>query len=547
MNCFRISCLFLCLFLSSSAPVVQVEVSQYQLPVLKGKNDNPIIKIKLSNVQEGEKITHIELSTNGTTSIKDIKTIRLFYYGKDSVPGNPMSDKGKLISSTSIIKNEITLRSDQLLAKGDNYFWISYELNDAAGLYNLVDAQVMEIGLGTMTIKPTLKQNTLRQRLGVAVRTHMKDGIHTSRIPGLVTTNKGTLIATFDARRDSGRDLQGNIDIGIHRSEDGGNTWKPLQIAMDMGKWGGLPEKFNGVSDACILVDKNSNAIYIAGLWMHGVINEEGKWLENLTNESTDWNHQWKTKGSQPGFGVKETSQFMIVKSTDDGKTWSKPVNLTKMIKKEEWWLLAPAPGHGITLKDGTLVFPTQGRDKKGKGFSNITYSKDHGKTWKTSSPASVESTTENMGAELEDGSILLSMRSGANKGRMVGNGRIMSITKDLGETWSVHPTSRNALIEPGCMASLIRHDYIQDGQRKSLLLFSNPDSKTTRNRISIKQSLDNGMSWPLDRVVRLDDFSGRGYSCLTSIDKETIGIFYESSQADIIFQAIKLKDLLSK
>ena len=546
MNCFRISFLFLCLFLRSFTPAVQVEVSQYQLSVLKGKSNNPIIKIKLSNVEEGEKINHIVLNTNGTTDLKDIKTIRLFYYGKDSVPGNPMSGKGKLISAATTINNQITLKSDQLLVKGDNYFWVSYELNDGAGLYNLMDAQVVEVGLGTMVIKPTAKQDTLRQRLGVAVRTHLKDGIHTSRIPGLVTTNKGTLIATFDARRDSGRDLQGNIDIGIHRSEDGGNTWKSLQIAMDMGEWGGLPEKFNGVSDACILVDKNSNAIYIAGLWMHGVINEEGKWLENLTNESADWNHQWKTKGSQPGFGVKETSQFMIVKSTDDGKTWSKPINLTKMIKKEEWWLLAPAPGHGITLKDGTLVFPTQGRDKKGKGFSNITYSKDHGKTWKTSNPASIESTTENMAAELEDGSILLTMRSGANKGRMVGNGRIMSITKDLGETWSVHPTSRNALIEPGCMASLIRHDYIQDGKQKSLLLFSNPDSKTTRNRISIKQSLDNGMSWPSNKVIRLDDFSGRGYSCLTSVNKETIGIFYESSQADIIFQAIKLKDLLS-
>jgi len=316
-----------------------------------------------------------------------------------------------------------------------------------------------------------------------------------------------------------------------------------LQIAIDMKEWGGLPQKFNGVSDACILVDKNSNAIYIAGLWMHGVKNAEGKWLEGLTNESKDWNHQWKTRGSQPGFGVKESSQFMIVKSTDDGKTWSEPVNLTTMGKKEEWWLWAPAPGQGLTMKDGTLVFPTQGRDKNGKGFSNLTYSKDGGKTWKATNPAGKESTTENMAAELSDGSILLTMRSGANKGRMEGNGRVMAVTKDLGENWTAHPGSRKALIEPGCMASIIRHDYSVKGMKKSVLFFSNPDSKTARNRMTIKYSIDDGATW--STALLLDEFNSRGYSCLTSIDSETIGIFYESSQADIAFQAVKLTDLI--
>ncbi len=78
-----------------------------------------------------------------------------------------------------------------------------------------------------------------------------------------------------------------------------------------------------------------------------------------MTEDSTRWIHQWQAKGSQPGFGVKETSQFLITKSTDDGLTWSEPVNKT-LLKEKEWWLFAPAPGHGITLSDGTLVFPTQ-------------------------------------------------------------------------------------------------------------------------------------------------------------------------------------------
>src|SRR3546814_7639609 len=130
----------------------------------------------------------------------------------------------------------------------------------------------------------------------------------------------GTRLDVFDARRDTGRDLQGDIDIGLHRSTDGGNSWEPIRIPMDMGEWGGLPEKFNGVSDACILVDQNSDAIYIAGLWMYGVLDTEGNWVEGLNEQSDDWNHQWRNKASQPGFDVKQTSQFMIVRSTDEDR-----------------------------------------------------------------------------------------------------------------------------------------------------------------------------------------------------------------------------------
>ena len=68
-----------------------------------------------------------------------------------------------------------------------------------------------------------------------------------------------------------------------------------------------------------------------------------------MTQDSTRWIHQWHAKGSQPGLGVKETCQFLITKSVDDGLTWSDPVNITAQTKKPEWWLYAPAPGHGIT------------------------------------------------------------------------------------------------------------------------------------------------------------------------------------------------------
>ncbi len=92
-------------------------------------------------------------------------------------------------------------------------------------------------------------------------------------------------------------------------------------------------------------------------------------------------------------------------------------------------------------------------------------------------------------------------------------------------------------------MASIIRHDYTKNGVKKSVLLFCNPDSKIARNFITLKMSSDDGMTW--EKKILLDEWKGRGYSCLTSIDEETIGILYESSQADLVFQAVKLKDLL--
>jgi len=526
---------------------IQISEFQFQLPVLKLKVNNPIIRVKIVSPSEGMVLSNLSIDTDGTTDLADIKAARLYYYGGDSMPGNMETTKARLVSSIDNIQDKLQFNEEQVLKKGDNYFWLSYELNDNADLHNFVDAKLLSAQVEGKRFKPNKKENKIKQRIGVAVRKHKQDNVHTSRIPGLATTNKGTLIAVFDARYDSGRDLQGHMDIGIHRSEDNGNTWQPLQITMDMGEWGDLPEKFNGVSDASILVDKNSDAIYIAGLWMYGVINSEGKWVEGLTKESDEWNHQWRTKGSQPGYGVKETSQFLIVKSTDDGKTWSDPVNITKMGKKEEWWLWAPAPGQGITLKDGTLVFPTQGRDKTGEAFSNITYSKDGGKTWKSSEPAINESTTECMAVELSDGSVMLNMRANSNKGRLDNtNGRAIAVTKDLGENWTVHPTSHNALIEPVCMASIISHKYQVGKNDHSVLLFSNPNSKTKRHNMTIKYSHDDGMTWSDSSSLLLDEFNSRGYSCLTSIDSETVGILYESSQADMVFQSIKLKDLLN-
>jgi len=520
--------------------IATISNTQKHIPVLALKSDVFVLQVKLEVESPSTyTIKKIKIDLDGTSDINDIKSLKLIYTGTGS--SSIERQYGKLSEAS----NAVIIEDELFISKPVSYFKLLVTLKDSIDLLHKINARCEQIVTDAGEIVSAGSTELKGLRVGVALRQHNDDGVHTYRIPGLTTSNNGTLLAIYDVRRESARDLQGNIDIGLMRSYDGGSSWEPLQIVLDRGEWGGLPEKFNGISDACILVDENTNTIFVAGLWMYGVLDENGKWIEGLTESSTAWNHQWKNKATQPGFDVKQTSQFLITKSTDDGKTWSEPVNLTRMCKKEEWWLWAPAPGHGITLEDGTLVFPTQGRDATGHSFSNITWSKDGGETWQTSNAAS-SGTTENMIVQLADGSILLNARYGQNRGDMSeNNGRVINTTNNLGESWTVHPTSRKALIEPACMASIHKHEYFENGQKKSILLFSNPNSRTDRNHMTIKVSFDDGNTWPEKYWILLDEGKGRGYSCLTSINEQTIGILYEGSQADMIFQAIPLSEIL--
>jgi sialidase-1 len=344
---------------------------------------------------------------------------------------------------------------------------------------------------------------------------------HTFRIPAMVATNKGTLLGVYDMRYTSSRDLQGHMDIGLSRSTDGGNNWaRPVSI-MDMKKYGDLPEDQNGCSDPNILVDRTTGEIFVSAVWTHG----------------KPGTHQWRGKGSEPGYSINKSSQFMIVRSIDDGLTWSTPENWTNKLKDPKWHLFAPAPGNGITLSNGTLVMPTQGRDAVGRPFSNLMWSEDHGKNWTLSEHAR-DNTTECAVVELSNGSLMLNMRDNRNRSdKSKTNGRAVSVTLDMGKSWSVHPSDHKALPEPVCMASLLSHD-LPDGRRA--LFFSNPNSKQRREKMTVRMSLDGGQTWP--RSILLDQ-KGGAYSSLAMVDEKTLGILYESSVADMVFQKINLSE----
>ena len=364
--------------------------------------------------------------------------------------------------------------------------------------------------------------SALEDRPFVVIHRQGEHSCHTFRIPGIAVTNSGTLLAVYDMRYRSRRDLQGHMDIGLSRSTDGGKTWEKPRPIMDMGRHGGLPEDQNGCSDPNILVDRATGEIIVSAVWTHG----------------KPGTHQWKGRGSEPGLELSRSSQFMMVRSGDDGKTWSKPENQTAKLKNPAWHLFAPGPGNGITMKDGTLVMPTGGRDEKGVPFSSLMWSKDHGKTWTLSSPAR-SNTNESAVAELSDGSLMLNMRDNRNrKDKSRTNGRAVSVTADLGKTWKVHPSDHGSLPEPVCMASLISH-RLKDG--RAVLFFSNPHHKSRRQNMTLQMSLDDGKTW--NKPVLLDK-NGGAYSSLVMVNDRTVGILYESSRADLVFQVIGLQEL---
>lgn len=406
----------------------------------------------------------------------------------------------------------------QYLKPGDNYFYASVSLKPKASLQHKVNLNCKEFVIKDAAVRINESIPLPKSSIGYAVRQKNDNGSKSYRIPGMVCTPKGTLITVYDIRWNNSSDLQEDIDVGVSRSLDGGQTWLPMQKAIDMGEWGGRPQKENGVGDPAILVDPETGRVWVAALWLHGKPDKRAWWA------------------SQPGMEPEVTGQFVLAYSDDEGATWSEPINITPQVKNPEWYLCFNGPGMGITTKDGTLVFAAQYKDKKQVPHSTIVYSKDKGKTWHIGTGAK-PNTTESQVVELEDGSLMLNMRDD-NRGS-----RSVCITKDFGQTWTEHPSSRSALPEPVCQASLIR---IKTADGKNGLAFFNPATHKGRHHMTLKLSFDEGMSWPEKYHTLIYEPNCFGYSCLAQINPTTLGVFFEGSN-DLYFQQIDLEEIINQ
>ena len=517
-----------------------VAVRETRIPVLIERQDNELFNLRIDATQS-QVLNDVKLSFGKEVNLNEIEAVKLYYGGTESserkgktyfapVDYIPSNTPGKTLAanpSYSILKAEVkapkrdvVLKVDQKLYPGVNYFWVSLQMKPTASVLAKVSVEMTGVTMDNRTAPVKVVRKADTHYMGVGVRHAGDDGVAAYRIPGLATSNKGTLLGVYDVRHNNSADLQEYVEIGLSRSTDGGQTWEKMRIPMSFGEHEGLPKAQNGVGDPAILVDRKTGTIWIIAAWTHGMGNGRAWW------------------NSQPGMDMHHTAQLMLVKSDDDGKTWSEPINITEQVKDPSWYFLLQGPGRGISMDDGTLVFASQYIGSDRIPNAGIIYSKDHGKTWHISSLARTNK-TESQVAEIEPGVLMLNMRDNR------GGSRAVSTTTDMGKTWKEHVSSRTSLQEPVCMASLISVKAKDNVLGKDILLFSNPNDTKNRHSITIKASLDGGVTWLPENQLLLDAGWGWGYSCLTMIDKETVGILYESSVAHMTFQAIKLKDII--
>ncbi len=494
---------------------VSVTAARVMAPLMKGETASPFTCIRI-HVPQGHtfRLSGINCSLD-TLAVDAVDSLAVASTGAEARISAPILETASIGITTSVAYIPFELD----VPPGLSYLWVKARIREDANIDQSVVINTVSLQ-GENGVSYAIPQGEVptAMRMGIALRKPWDDDVHTYRIPGLVTTHTGSLIAVYDIRYEHSGDLPANIDVGMSRSTDGGHTWEPMKIIMDMGE----PHANNGVGDPSILFDPATNTIWVAALWSKG-------------NRSI--------AGSKPGLSPDTTGQFMLTYSKDDGLTWSEPFSITPQVKNPTWHLYFNGPGAGIVMQDGTLVFPSQYWDettspsKVGIPHSSIVYSKDHGKTWESGIGAK-SNTTEAQVVETTPGTLMLNMRD--NRGRF----RSIATTTDMGNTWTEHPTSYSALPDPVCQAGFIKALVNIDGQLKDVLFFSNVNSKAHRVDMTIKASLDNGETWLPSHELLIDGRDGYGYSSITKIDDDTLGLVYEGIRS-LYFVRIPVADIV--
>ncbi|MEX0314512.1 MAG: exo-alpha-sialidase [Allomuricauda sp.] len=298
------------------------------------------------------------------------------------------------------------------------------------------------------------------------------------RIPAIITTGNGTLIAAIDERVESCNDLRDNKDINIviRRSEDNGKTWSAIKTIVDY-PFG------ESASDPSMIWDEDTGEVYLFYNYMN---------LDTAPNKYL----------------------FRVIKSKNHGKSWSKAMDITSQIapedSQEDFQFITS--GRGIQTRSGKLLHTLVNLDK---GLF-IFGSDDHGKSWYRINTA-ISPGDESKIIELADGTWMINSR--VNKSGL----RYVHTSKDEGRSWETRADS--TLIDPACNASLIRYSLVQDGD-KNRLIFSNPNSADKRENLTVKVSYDEGMNWKLGKLITP---KMSAYSSLSVLKDGKIGLFYEA------------------
>lgn len=341
-----------------------------------------------------------------------------------------------------------------------------------------------------------------------------QNGYHTYRIPALAVTTNGTLLAFAEARKNSAGDA-GKIDLVMRRSTDNAKTWTEQQIVWADGN--------NTCGNPSPVVDRDTGIIWLLMTWNRGDDHE---------------------KEIKDGTSV-DTRRVFVTHSTDDGKSWCTPREITSDVKLTNWTWYATGPGHAIQIEQGTyrgrLVVPCDHAEAESKkSFSHIIYSDDHGTTWKLGGTTPESGVNECEVVELPGGKLLLNMRSHDREQKW----RQVAVSEDGGFTWNEQHADKT-LIEPRCQGAIERYGWAGTTNR-SVILFSNPANTNKRVNLTVRASFDEGQTWPLARVLHAGPSA---YSDLAVLANGQIACLYEAGATNayesIVFRSLALDSLL--
>lgn len=346
-------------------------------------------------------------------------------------------------------------------------------------------------------------------------------GFGNYRIPSIVTTLKGTLLAFCEGRKKPGD--AGDIDLLYRRSTNNGLTWSEQKVIWN--------DSTNTCGNPCAVVDRQTGVI----------------WLLLTHNIGTDKESAIVHKGSAG------TRTVWVCNSKDDGHSWTAPVEITGTTKDPKWGWYATGPGIGIQIqygpKKGRLVIPCDhsydlpkdsGTTQQYGSGSHVIFSDDHGKTWHLGGSI-LPKVNECQVVEVADGNGTLLMNMRSNFGQHF---RTQAISYDGGLSWT-SPVAVPQLVEPVCQGSILRYSFTGKSHR-SCLLFLNPASTSGRHNLAIRCSYDEGKTWP---VIRTLYASAAAYSCMTVLSNGSIGCLYEAGIKNayerIVFEKVKPKSII--
>lgn len=321
-----------------------------------------------------------------------------------------------------------------------------------------------------------------------------EEGYACFRIPAIVQSKSGTLLAFAEARKNSCSDT-GNIDLVLKRSEDGGKNWSRIITVWD--------DQNNVCGNPVPMIDQATGKIILVACWNSGEYTEK----QIMDKKSSDCNRR-----------------VYVLYSDDDGKNWTNPKEITPTVKLSDWGWYATGPCHGIQLQNkkhkGRLVVPANYSTLETKErHSHLIYSDDLGGTWELGGLVKEPGGNESSVVELKNGDLMLNMR---NYNRNESKTRSYAISKDGGKTLSVTKYIPE-LIEPVCQGSTL--NYTNKGKITNKILFSNPASMDKREKITIKLSKDNGKTWPYAELI----YPGpSAYSDLVNLSGGNIGLLFE-------------------